>query len=86
MPAECVGGAIAGLVAAPLYGVGTDWLKGLLPWIKPTESPTGPSGRLVDHAATMERKKAAAAARNKHKPTDSASSPEAEMEPLENLV
>ena len=82
--AEGVGGAIAGLLAAPLYGVGADWLKVLLPWHKRTESPDGPSGRLVDHAASMEREK-----KNRlraYKPTDSSSLTDAAGEPLETLV
>ncbi|DBB02267.1 hypothetical protein WJX82_006919 [Trebouxia sp. C0006] len=83
--AEGVGGVIAGLVAAPLYGVGATWLTGLVPWQKRSESPDGPSGRLVDHAASMERKKNRAY-KYQHRATDSASSPEAEQQPLETIV
>ena len=83
---EAVGGSIAGLVAAPLYGVGADWLKVMLPWHKRTESPVGPSGRLVDTAPSKRER-----ARNYiHKPTDSAnspnSSPDVERQPLETIV
>ena len=83
--AEGVGGVIAGLIAAPLYGVGATWLTGLVPWQKRTESPDGPSRRLVDHAASLERKKNRAY-KYQHRATDSASSPEAEQQPLETIV
>lgn len=39
---------IAGLLAGPLYGVGSGWLKRLLPWIKETEQPVGPNSGLID--------------------------------------
>lgn len=88
--AEAVGGAIAGLVAAPLYGVGAAWLKNLFPWHKATESPTGPHGKLVDHALSRRRH---GTETNDHRPSDSASSPStlipgsgAEHEPLHTLV
>ena len=48
--AECVGGVIAGLMAGPLYGTGASWLKKMLPWIKPTEEPTGDNNELEDQA------------------------------------
>lgn len=35
--AECVGGVIAGMLAGPLYGVGSPFLKKILPWIHETE-------------------------------------------------
>lgn len=35
--AECVGGVIAGMLAGPLYGVGSPFLKKMLPWIHETE-------------------------------------------------
>lgn len=35
--AECVGGVIAGILAGPLYGVGSPFLKKILPWIRETE-------------------------------------------------
>lgn len=82
-----MGGGIAGLVAAPLYGVGAAWLKTVLPWHKTTEAPVGPNGTLVDHAPPAKRDRA----RNYlHKPTDSAGSPDgspdAERQPLETIV
>lgn len=78
--AEAVGGGIAGLLAAPLYGVGAGWLKTMLPWHKPTESPVGPNGTLVDHAPSKRDR-----ARNYvHKPTASAGSPDVER--LETIV
>ena len=39
----------AGLAAGPLYGAGASWLKRLLPWVKPTEHPTGDNQELQDH-------------------------------------
>ena len=45
---ECVGGVAAGLMAGPLYGTGATWLKKMLPWIKPTEEPTGENNELED--------------------------------------
>ena len=45
--AEFSGGIIAGLLAAPLYGVGAPWLKALIPWSRPDEEVEGTSGRLV---------------------------------------
>ena len=45
--AECVGGVIAGMLAGPLYGVGSPWLKKMLPWIKETEVVDA-SGKVVD--------------------------------------
>lgn len=48
--AECVGGVIAGLMAGPLYGVGSDWLKKLMPWIKASEQPKGGNGVGGDNA------------------------------------
>ena len=80
--AECVGGAIAGLTAAPLYGVGAAWLKVILPWHKRSEAPVGPGGSLVDLADSREHR----AHSYKHKPTDSASSPETERQPLGTIV
>lgn len=80
--AEGVGGAIAGLVAAPLYGVGADWLKGFLPWQKHTETTDGPHGRLVDHAASLHRKNRGH--NHQLRTTDSIPSPAAE--PLETIV
>ena len=35
--AECVGGVIAGMLAGPLYGVGSPVMKKMLPWIHSTE-------------------------------------------------
>lgn len=49
--AECVGGVAAGLAAGPLYGTGASWLKKLVPWIMPTEEPTGDNNELEDQAA-----------------------------------
>ena len=49
--AECIGGVIAGLMAGPLYGVGSTWLKKMMPWIKATEKPTGDNNELEDHGA-----------------------------------
>lgn len=46
--AECCGGVIAGLLAGPLYGVGSGWLKRMLPWIKETEKPVGANSELID--------------------------------------
>lgn len=80
--AEAVGGAIAGLLAAPLYGVGAGWLKTMLPWHKRTESPVGPNGTLVDHAPSKRER----AHNYIHKPTDSAGSPDVERQPLETVV
>lgn len=84
--AEAVGGGIAGLVAAPLYGVGAGWLKKALPWHKTTEAPVGPSGILVDRAPSKRDR----AFNYMHKPTDSAGSPDgspdAERQPLETVV
>ena len=74
--AEAVGGAIAGLLAAPLYGVGAAWLKGMLPWHKSTESPTGPHGKLVDHAKSLSRQDAEM---YKDGPSDVGSSPNSPM-------
>ena len=55
--AECTGGVIAGLLAGPLYGVGSGWLKRLLPWIKPTEVITGENNtNLVDLEAIRSSK------------------------------
>ena len=45
--AECVGGVIAGILAGPLYGVGSPWLKRMLPWIKETEVVDA-NGNVVD--------------------------------------
>ncbi len=45
--AECVGGVIAGILAGPLYGVGSPWLKRMLPWIKKTEVVDA-NGNVVD--------------------------------------
>ena len=47
--AECTGGVVAGLLAGPLYGVGSPFLRRWLPWIKKTEVMTD-SGELVDTA------------------------------------
>ena len=84
--AEAVGGGIAGLVAAPLYGVGAGWLKKALPWHKTTETPVGPNGVLVDKAPSKRDR----AFNYMHKPTDSAGSPDgspdAERQPLETIV
>lgn len=83
---DAVGGAIAGLLAAPLYGVGAAWLKDILPWHKATESPTGPHGKLEDHAIRRHKSQ-------EHSPSDSASSPntripssEAEHAHLQTMV
>ncbi len=46
--AQCVGGVAAGLMAGPLYGTGATWLKKMLPWIRPTEEPTGENNELQD--------------------------------------
>lgn len=53
--AECVGGLAAGLMAGPLYGTGATWLKKMLPWIRPTEEPTGDNNELEDQAAPNNR-------------------------------
>ena len=45
--AEFSGGIIAGLIAAPLYGVGAPWLKAVIPWSHPDEEVEGTSGHLV---------------------------------------
>ena len=83
--AEGVGGAIAGLVAARLYGVGADWLKGFLPWQKHTETTDGPHGRLVDHADSLARKNRGNRGHDHDlRTTDSISTPAAE--PLETIV
>ena len=37
-------------MAGPLYGTGASWLKKMLPWIKPTEEPTGDNNELEDQA------------------------------------
>ena len=71
MCAEAVGGAVAGLLAAPLYGVGSDWLKRLLPWVKRSEYPVGPSGVLVD----LESEKRNKSGYSSRRTTDSAGSP-----------
>ena len=85
--AEVVGGGIAGLVAAPLYGVGAGWFKSMLPWHKSTEAPVGPSGVLVDRADQVTPSRKKDRARNYlHKPTDSANSPDVERQPLETIV
>ena len=80
--AEAVGGAIAGLLAAPLYGVGAGWLKSMLPWHKRTEAPVGPNGILIDQAPSKRDR----AHNYIHKPTDSAGSPDMERQPLETVV
>ena len=83
-----MGGGIAGLVAAPLYGVGAAWLKTVLPWHKTTEAPEGPNGTLVDHGTPHAKRDRAH--NYLHKPTDSAgspdNSPDAERQPLETIV
>ncbi len=55
--AECVGGVAAGLMAGPLYGTGATWLKKMLPWIRPTEEPTGDNNELEDQAAPANNNK-----------------------------
>ena len=55
--AECVGGVAAGLMAGPLYGVGSTWLKKMMPWIKASEHPKAGNGvggdnSLQDHDAS----------------------------------
>lgn len=55
--AECVGGVNAGLMAGPLYGVGSSWLKKMMPWIKASEQPkqgngVGGDNSLQDHDAS----------------------------------
>lgn len=47
--AECVGGVIAGIIAGPLYGVGSPFLKKFLPWIHETEI-VKEDGKVVDMA------------------------------------
>ena len=48
--AEAIGGVAAGLAAGPLYGAGAPWLKKMLPWIRPTEEPTGDNNELQDQS------------------------------------
>jgi len=66
--AECVGGLAAGLMAGPLYGTGATWLKKMLPWIRPTEEPTG-DNELEDQAAPNNREMEMQAPLYEAKPT-----------------
>lgn len=52
--AECVGGVIAGMLAGPLYGVGSPFLRRLLPWIKETEI-VKEGGEIVDTSAPSKK-------------------------------
>ena len=87
--AEAVGGAIAGLLAAPLYGVGADWLKTLMPWQKHKESPVGPNGRLVDFGHSQSKKDRVHNYMHHTNNADSigtVGSADVEQQPLETLV
>ena len=70
--AECVGGLAAGLMAGPLYGTGATWLKKMLPWIRPTEEPTGDNDELEDQAAPNNREMEMQAPLYEAKPNQSA--------------
>ena len=70
--AECVGGVAAGLMAGPLYGTGATWLKKMLPWIRPTEEPTGDNNELEDQAAPNNREMEMQAPLYEAKPNESA--------------
>ena len=52
--AECVGGVIAGMLAGPLYGVGSPFLRRALPWIKETEI-VKEGGEIVDTSAPSKK-------------------------------